>query len=357
MPILWTNFFIVFLSSWASRYFAKPMNQQPYVKPNKLFVFFAMASLVIIAGLRRDIGDTYNYKHSYIITNYQWSGINIHEDFGFYVFEMLLKQISSNPQIMIFTTAMITNVFIVLVLYRYSRMVEIALFVYIALGAFTVSMNGIRQSLAAAIIFAGTKYLLNGDWKKFMSIVLVAATFHRSALIFIPIYFIVRQKAWSKLTFLLLLLAVAIAFEFNTFSSLLFDALDNTKYGHYSNFSEGGANVIRVAVTAVPLLVAYFGREKLRAMWPKSDIIVNMSLLGLIFMIVATKNWIFARFDIYFGLYSLILISWVIQLFQSKERQFVYYGLIVCYLIYFYYEQVITLGIHYRSDYLHWLGG
>ena len=152
-------------------------------------------------------------------------------------------------------------------------------------------------------------------------------------------------------------MAVAIVFEFNTFSGLLFSALDHTEYGHYSHFSEGGANILRAVVTAIPLLLAYLGREKLRKIWPDSDTIVNLSLLGLVFMIVATKSWIFARFDIYFGLYSLILISWVIQLFKEKERQFVYYALIVCYVVYFYYDQVVTLGIQYRSDYLHWLGG
>lgn len=354
MPILWMNFIVVYLSSFASRYFAQPLDQNPYVKPNKWFILLSMSSLVIIAGLRRDIGDTFFYMHSYSFDHFTWQGINYQKDFGFYVFQLLLHHISNNPQILVFTTALITNVLIVLVLYQYSRMIEISLFVYIAFGMFTVSMNGIRQSLAAAIVFAGTKYLLNGDWKKFMFLVLLASTFHRTALIFIPVYFIVRQKAWTKLTFILLLAAVAIAFEFNTFHSLLFDALDATKYGHYSNFSEGGANKLRVAVTLVPLIIAFIGREKLRKIWPKSDTIVNMSLLGLIFMIVATKSWIFARFDIYFGLYGLILISWIIQLFDSKERQFVYYGLIVCYFIYFYYEQVVTLGIDYRSNYLHW---
>lgn len=355
MPILWMNFIVVYFSSLAARFFSKPKDLQPFVKPNKLLIFLAMSTLVVISGLRRNIGDTYFYMHAYTM-KFSWQGIDFHKDFGFYIFEMLLHDLSSNPQILVFTTALITNVLIVLVLYRYSRMIEISLFIYIAFGMFTVSMNGIRQSLAAAIIFAATKYLLNGDWKKFMSIVLLAATIHRSALIFIPIYLIVRGRAWTKLTFFLLLIGVAIVFEFNTFSNMLFSALDHTEYGHYSNFSEGGANVLRAVVTAVPLFAAYIGREKLRAMWPKSDVIVNLSLLGLIFMIVATKSWIFARFDIYFGLYSLILISWVIQLFKKKERQFIYYALLVCYLVYFYYDQVMTLGIQYRSDYFHWLG-
>lgn len=354
MGMLWVNFAVVYTASLASRYFSHPLDREPYVRPNRLLIVAAMASLVVIAGLRRNIGDTYFYRHSYEIGDFNLAHIDFTGDFGFYIFQTFLHYVSDNPQILVFTTALMTNVLIVLVLANYSRAIELSLFVYIALGMFTVSMNGIRQSLAAAIIFAGTKYLLNGDWKKFMFLVLLAATFHRTALIFIPVYFIVRRKAWTKVTFMLLLIAVVIAFQFETFQQLLFNALNDTQYGHYSHFNEGGASMLRAAVTGVPLFIAFLGRKKLRELWPKSDTIVNLALLGFVFMVVATQNWIFARFDIYFGLFGLILISWITQLFVGRDRQFVYYGMIVCYFIFFYYEQVITLGIDYRSDYLNW---
>lgn len=316
-----------------------------------------MVTLITVAGLRRNIGDTYFYRHSYEISNFPLSKINFKGEFGFYYFQHVLHQISDNPQILVFTSALITYILIICIFYKYSRMFEVCLFVFIASGYFTTTMNGIRQSLAAAIVFAAIKFILDGHWKKFFAVVLVAATIHQSALIFLPIYFIVRRKAWTKVTFLLLLASVGIAFGFNTFSSLLFDALENTKYSAYNGVNEGGANIIRVLVTATPLVIAYFGRERLRELWPKSDIIVNLSLLNLIFMIVATKNWIFARFDIYFELYNFILMSWIILLFTKKDRAVIYYGLIGCYLVYFFYEQVVTLNLDYRSDYLHFFGG
>ncbi|MFC4620072.1 EpsG family protein [Camelliibacillus cellulosilyticus] len=353
MEILWLNFFFVSLASFFARYFSRPLEGMlPYVKPNKLLIFFVTCSLVIVSGFRRNIGDTYFYMHTYVVNDFKWQNLDFKGEFGFYALQALLHRLSDDPQILVFTTALITNVIIVIVLYKYSRFIEVSLFVYITSGLFTVSMNGIRQSLAAAILFAATKWIIKGDWKKYFGVVLLAATIHHSALIFLPVYFMVRRKAWTKLTFLLLLAAVAIAFGFDTFSKLLFHALSDTSYGHYSEFTEGGASIIRVAVLSAPLIIAYLGRERLRELWPQSDVIVNLSLLGLIFMVVATKNWIFARFDIYFSLYSLILISWIVQLFAKRERRFVYYSLLVCYLIYFYYEQVVTLGIVYHSDYL-----
>ena len=44
---------------------------------------------------------------------------------------------------MIFTTALITNVLIIIVLYKYSRLFELSTFVYITGGLHLVSMNGI----------------------------------------------------------------------------------------------------------------------------------------------------------------------------------------------------------------------
>src|SRR5690606_6683100 len=134
-------------------------------------------------------------------------------DFGFGILQMLLKNyISENPQILIFTTALLTNVFIVLTLFKYSKMVELSLYVYITGGLFLVTMNGIRQTLAAAIAFAATKYLIEGDWKKYFAVILIASTFHQTALLLIPVYFIVQLPAWSKMTVFLIGGAVAVVF-------------------------------------------------------------------------------------------------------------------------------------------------
>ncbi|PFE04370.1 EpsG family protein [Bacillus cereus] len=353
MTILWINLFVVYILSFFARYSAKSMsNGIVPVQPNKMLSFLAMASLVIVSGLRNNIGDTYFYMYSYAHNEFSWSNIDFSGDFGFDILQMFLQHFSKDPQIMIFFVALVTNVLIVITLYKYSRMFELALFVYITGGMYLVSMNGIRQFLAASIVFLATKYIFNGNWKKYILIVLLAAMIHKSALILIPIYFLVRRKAWAWDTYVLLFFSVIIVIGFNQFSSALFSALESTQYGHYKNFAEGGANVLRVAVSAVPIVIAYLGREKLREVFPKSDYIVNMSLIGLVFMIISTQNWIFARFTIYFSLYQLILISWIVVLFSKKDRKFVYYGLLLCYLIYYFYENVISLGIIYTSKYI-----
>ncbi|MCQ6275281.1 EpsG family protein [Bacillus sp. V3B] len=356
MAVLWMNLFMVFLSSFMARYFSKPLADSiTYVKPNKLLILISMFSLVMVSGLRNNIGDTYFYMHSYfLMEDSNLQNIKLEGEFGFNILQSILRSISDDPQLLVFTTALITNVLIVITLYKYSRMIELSLYVYIASGLYTVSMNGIRQSLAAAMIFLATKYIIDGNFKKFLFVVLLASTIHQSALIFIPVYFIVRRKAWTRDTYILLGLGVLVVAAFNEFSQILFSALEDTKYGEYSEVNEGGSSLLRVAVNATPLVIAFFGKEKLRELWPQSDYIVNLVTLGVVFLIIATKNWIFARFNIYFGLYSLILVSWLVVLMAKQDRKFVYYSILICYLIFYIYEQVIALEIVYRSDYLIW---
>ena len=155
----------------------------------------------------------------------------------------------------------------------------------------------------------------------------LASTFHQSALILIPFYFFVRYKAWSKATFLLLSIFSSNRRRLCSIFFTFIFCIGGTQYGDYSNFKEGGASVIRVAVDSVPILIAYLGRDKLREIFPSSDYIVNMALVGFMFMIISTQNWIFARFGIYFSLYQLILISWVVKLFNKKNQRLVYYSI------------------------------
>ena len=69
---------------------------------------------------------------------------------------------------------------------------SIALFVL--LGTWQGSFNGVRQYLAAAIIFAGHSLILNRRFKLFLLVVLMAALFHISALVCLAFYFVPLQR-------------------------------------------------------------------------------------------------------------------------------------------------------------------
>lgn len=353
MTVLWMNLALVFGFALLARALATPApaGPAPY-RPDKMMAGLALAALVLVSGLRDNIGDTFFYKHAYETNDIDWAYVLANKDIGFGLYQMALQSISRDAQILIFVTALVTNALVVSSFYRYSRLFEVSLFVYIASGLYMVTMNGMRQCLAGAILFAATKFLLEGRWRPYFAVVALASFFHATAIIMVPIYFLVRRRAWSGASLALLAIAVLIVAGFNQFTSVLFSVIENTQYGEYKHFAEGGSNVVRVAVGSIPLALAFLGRRKLRETMPHGDVFVNMSLLGLVFMLISTQNWIFARFAIYFEFYNIVLLTWALKLFVASQQRLVYYGMILGYLVYYFVENVLVLHTVYQSDFL-----
>lgn len=309
------------------------------------FIFFVACILILVPALRTNIGDTYVYVSSYR----QMNGLTLQDiftkfgDVGYYVLMYFLHKISSDPQIMIFVTSLVTQVCYFIFFYKYRSMIELEVFMYIASGYYFVTMNGIRQSLASAILLLGTKYIINRNFKKYLIVVLISSIFHQSALIMILIYFVSIEKAWSKKMFIMVGVAAIGAMLFNELMPILFKLLQGSNYAHYEEVFESGleegANVLRVAVAFVPLLLAFLKRKKLEN-WKSSNVFINMAVVNFIFMIFSLQTWIFARFTIYFNPYNCVLLPYTIRVWDNKkEKRCIYAFFIICYLIFFLIEQ------------------
>ena len=63
-------------------------------------------------------------------------------------------------------------------------------------------------------------------------------------------------------------------------------------------------------------------------------------------------NWIFARFNIYTQVYTFVLLpNIILNCFKGKERRLIYYGLLICYIVFFIFEYQISMGVVYTSDF------
>ena len=84
--------------------------------------------------------------------------------------------------------------------------------------------------------------------------------------------------------------------------------------------------------------------------WDNGKVFINMSLLNFIVLCFSMYNWIFARLSYYFLPYTFVLLPYLIMRWPNiKEKRILYYGFILCYFIYMYYEHVIQgLGLGYK---------
>lgn len=316
-----------------------------------IFTIIVIAILFLVSGLRTDIGDTEAYTYLYSLIGPTYVSNGGYEP-GFILFFRFLKTISEDPQFMILVTSFIINVFNIWTISKYPGYFELNTFMYITSGYYLVTMNGIRQSLVAAILFACSNLIIKGNFKLYLPIVLIMCSFHSSAIVLIPVYFLVRSEAWSGKIYIFIGLFLVGLLFYGPLMGAAFDALGDTKFGAYKNFKEGGANIIRVAVFAVPVILAFIKKEQIKEKWPESNVFVNMALLNLIIMLFSLNNWIFARFIIYFQLYGVVLLAFIIKYcVNKKEKNFLYFGLIFAYLFFFWYEQSITLHMQYKTDF------
>lgn len=305
--------------------------------PNMYFVFLALVSLILVCGLRWRVGtDYHNYIDMYS-SNYDKSFneiINQSEPLFMFII-WLTSRNGFFPQKMFFLTAVITTSLMVLSIRKYSPTFAWSMFLYITEMSYYSQFNGIRQCMASVIMVCGFKYILNGDFKKYLMLTIFASLFHTSALFLIPIFFIVREKPFSKRIIILCILFVVGTIFFTDFAEVL--AQGDSKYAGYFDLTGGyssyGVKPIRVLVAAAPLTISilfysYLSKTKL------NQILINFSLLNFLFMFIATQNVSLSRMNMYLGVYNIFLIPQFIYIGSPKSRRLLGYGIIVCYLAY-----------------------
>ena len=329
------------------------------------FAILMFVPVIWMVGHRYDIGDTYTYVFSFInmpttfddISNYL---SHLDKDKGFYLVSCLLRIICGDLEfaslkiIYLSLIAIIQSVPLILVYRKYSSNYVFSIFLFIISTDYIMWMcNGIRQFIAVTIIFFATILMIKKKYISLILIILLASTFHQSALIMIPIVFLARGNAWNKKTLIFLGLVILSVVYVGEFTTLMNDTLAETQYSDMASstvFSEDdGTNPLRVLVYSVPAILSFFCRNQIKASKdPVINLCTNMSIIsmGIYIVSMVTSGIYIGRVPIYMSLYSYILLPWEIDhLFKEENRKYIYIAMVVCYLLFYYYQMHITYGL------------
>lgn len=362
---VWVIFFGI-LTQMTSRY--ELVGGETYEPRARLFMAILVFSVIIFfAGMRSSVADTGVYRETFKAYPL-WGDANSFlfdknlKDKGFAFLGILVKTfISDNYTVWFTIIAIISGMSVALVLYKYSCNFAVSAFLFMASCQFTWMFNGMRQFLVASIMFLCTDLILNKKFFIYAVIVCILSTIHQSALILIPVYFIVTGEPWSKRTMLFvggIILAIIFA---NTFTNIFNEVVENTNYsGAMETLKDldDGTNIIRILVEAVPIIIAFIYKNKINMeMIPVIKLSINMSLINTgIYIIsrVLSSGAMIGRLAIYFSLYNLILLPWILRtVFKEREKDLVYFLMIVCYIAFFYYQMCVTWnGLNYGSEVL-----
>lgn len=330
--------FVWVMSILAVKFSTKPKGQfEVYKKPNLVFVVIALIPLILVCGLRWRVGTDYNnYVDLYYLnsTGDFWGALQT-GDPAFSVLAWFCSRIIYEPQIMFMVCSIFITTIIVLGIRDYSCMFELSMFLYITEMTYYSQFNGVRQWIASAIIFFAFRYLIREQRNKYFICVLVAASFHISALVLIPLYFTIKLKPWSKYI-LLLVTSVVISFlMFPQVMDVLFNIFEGRRYQVYLKPMEGddGVNLLRVLVAAIPVIISLIYHKKI-INDKKVSLLVNLSLFNFIFLFLATRSTVIARMCFYFGPYNILLIPELVRLEKSKFKYIIYVIVMVMFMLY-----------------------
>lgn len=326
-----------------------------------LFAFITFLPIILMAANRSwYVGDTFAYRTSF--EKMPTSADELQEylagntkDAGFYFLSAIFKIfISNDPRFYFGIIALVQGLIIVWFFRKYSPSYLVSVFLFVASADYLSWMyNGIRQFLAVTIVLLAIPLFLKKKYISGIIIILLAATIHQTALMMLPIVFLVQGEAWNKRTIVFTILVIAVLVFLDQFTHLLEDGLSNTQYKNVMSdieeYGNKGTNFFRVLVYSVPAILSFVYRKSINAEAPQFvKLSANMSIVssGIYIVSMFTSGVFIGRLPIYCSLFGYIFLPWVINIrFDEKARRIVYFSMILLYLIFYYVQVHITWGV------------
>lgn len=328
--------------------------------PNPIAVILPIVFFTVFVALRKTIGDTYFYMHSFnLMPDENPVRIEFFFTAMFSFFQNIIRNMTDDPQWLIAFAAVSSIPVPLIILYKYCPRFEMAIFMFVAFSYLGGAMNGMRQYMAASFVLLATKYLFSmkkSDFIKYAILILLAYCMHNSALIMLPIYFVVRRRAWQMSSLLIILGSIVGVIIFDAILPTFLSALEQTSYSNYSeigwftNGQEGGSSLVRVVFIVYPLIIAYLHKDRLRMLGHIGDILTNIVCIIAAIYIISMYNWIFSRLAIYLMIYFIIFTVWVVNYAVKPKDRTLFLMLTV--FVYFLHSRMDSYTISmYESDY------
>ena len=328
----------------------------------KFIAFILIGYIVFWAAVRNGVADTRTYIQSY---NLLKSDVGIFDSFIrnddgsldkaplFISYQILLKKLGFDWHFFLGSIAVFSGLCIYYGISKFSDNVSYSVFLFITSLEFYWLFNGIRQFVVAAMFFAAFRLVVEKKFIKFLLLVFVMYFIHSTAIILIPIYFIVNMKNWDIGISICIIVTRAIVLIFpGKVNVWIDDAFSDYDYLNAVQ-DDDGVNILRVAVSLVTPVLAYIYRKDIaRYNNPYINVMVNFSLItaGLYAIGYVTSGIYVGRLSIYTELFNILLLPFIICRVSSKKiRPILIFCSIVGYLLFFY-LQTKDVSKYYTTD-------
>jgi len=153
-------------------------------------VFIVIVIPSLIYALRYGIGTDYFIYKSFFDKS-PIVGFDSRLEWGYVLINLVVHKLNGNVEIVFFIVSLIMMSFIYFGAKYYSKSISVgvAMFSYMMLY-YQMSFNAVRQGVAMAVCFYSFRYIHERKLIKFLICILIASSFHKSAFLVLPFYFL-----------------------------------------------------------------------------------------------------------------------------------------------------------------------
>lgn len=309
---------------------------------NNIYLGVIGVLLLIIAGFRGDFAADYNgYANLFnYFNNFSFKEIfqtKFAQEIGYVLLNRIIGVFTKDSIYLMVITSLIIITLFFKEFKKYSRYIWLSVLMFVTVGSFYTSFNILRQILAVAIIFSGSKYLYDRNLTKFSCIVLLAASFHKSAIVMIFFYFILNYKFNMK-NLLITLFALSVSM---IYLERIICLIQNIFYAYYIDGSYGmtGFNYKNVVLPLAILLFVLLHSRKIDFENNRINIWVNAIVFYTFFSLLGLKVQMVQRMAEFFVPYALLLVPQIISEVTNKDMRRIYFFLsVLCLVAYNYFS-------------------
>lgn len=329
-------------------------SEKPFEKKNKYQKISCVLSalpLILIAGLRYNVGQDYDYTYKPYFNGMLYNVVNKNIEVGFYALTKFIQMFTNDYVWLFIVCAVIYGYFIFASIYEQSPNPALSIFLLVSTQYYFGFLNTMRQYMAIAIFLYAIKYIKKRKIWKYLFLIIIASTLHTSAIVFIPVYFLYNIKITPKNGIVIFTIAIALS---TVIKNILMTILLKTKYFGYlgSEFDTGEKGIISMLIEIIILIFAwmfYSTKGTSEEKQKNYNFYCNLKLISVILACLDGILPLVYRIKWCFGLSTIILIPLILERVKNKKYKFFYQLAIVsCFLIYIFY----TVGIQNSNNVL-----
>ena len=303
---------------------------KPSRKKEILFLCIASVVLIGFSSLRAtNVGIDYFQFYVPFFENvhsggwkYLISGDNPYRtEFGFSLLTFLLSKVTGSVFVYMAVIAVLMVGLTALALYRDCPKPWLGMFLFVAFNFFGNTLSYIRQSLAIAIFLFAIHYLKEKRFAPYLLIVLLAATFHKSLLLMIPVYFL-AQIAVNKISVGVYAGVTALVL---IFSWQIFDLVTRFVYKTYATedglYFMNGRDFMTGFVPVLAMLAMLAFRKLLLKRNPRNVVLINLAMYAGVLFILTWKHFLFQRVGNIFFTASILYVPELLVALKPTEEE------------------------------------